>query len=78
MNLRQAVAFAILMGSDPRPYAPNYILEKVQECEMLAVPEALLDFQNLLKFKKWAQLWGLAWNKERDLMRPRFEVLEEG
>lgn len=78
MKLRQAVAFAILMGADLRSYAPDYILEKVQECEMLAVPEVLLDSQNLGKFKEWAQLWGLVWNKERDVMRSRFDVLEEG
>lgn len=77
MNLRQAIAFAIVMGADVTHFDPIYILEKAGACNVLAVPEVILDDDNRAKFKEWADRWGMDWDRERDLKRPMAEVLAE-
>lgn len=78
MNLRQTVAFAILVGGpNVLPLVPDYILEKVEACEGSAVPEAILDDANRDTFRQYAEMWGLDWDIERDLKRPMREVLED-
>lgn len=77
MDLRQAVAFAILMGADMRAISHSYAREKLLACHESPVAEAYLDTPNLIEFQDWARRWGLDWDKERDLSRPIAELREE-
>lgn len=76
MNLRQAVAFAVLMGADPRDRDPRYIREKVATAKALAVPEQMLDMHYLAIFERYRDHWKLDWDAERDLSEPISKVLE--
>lgn len=77
MNLRQGVAFAILMGADIEWISPSYAREKLLACRESPVAEAYLDRDNLAQFQAWAKRWGLDWDKERNLSRPMADVLAE-
>ena len=69
MNIRQAVVFAILMGTDQRILGkhPSYLLEKLKACESFDVPEMLLDSFKKAVFDAYAREFGLGWNTEADL-----------
>ncbi|MBA7685944.1 hypothetical protein ES703_94375 [subsurface metagenome] len=68
MNLRQAVAFAILMSHHGGIYArsPKYILEKVAMCGSLPVPETILDAGGRGEMRDFARRWSLNWDWEKD------------
>lgn len=74
MNLRQAVAFAILMGANMSGISPRYAREKLLVCRESPVAEVYLDGVNLAMFQVWARRWDLDWDKERDLSRPMSEL----
>lgn len=59
MNLKQLIAFAILMENNDGILgkSPDYILEKYEGCQSLAKPEGLLDLQNKAKFQKYMERW---------------------
>lgn len=78
MNLRQAVTMAILVGGPKAlTFEPGYLMDKVQCCEMSAVPETILDESGRDTFDNYAMDWSLDWDIERDLKRPIAEVLAE-
>jgi len=62
-ELRAAVVFAILMENHDGivDKSPGYILEKLASAKSYDEPEALLDNNNLSKFKKWADTWKVIW-----------------
>ena len=74
MNLRQAVAFAILMGANMGGISLDYAKEKLLACRESPVAEVYLDGVSLAQFQAWARRWDLDWDKERDLSRPMAEL----
>ena len=68
MNIRQAVAFAILMqgGGGILDKHPSYLLEKLKSCQGRVVPEGLLDSGNMAKFRAYAEKYDFDWNSKRD------------
>jgi len=59
MNLKQAVAFAILMEQNGGilDKAPIYVLEKLEVLENSNSPEALLDSFNRNIFESYFEKW---------------------
>ena len=59
MNLKQAVAFAILMEQNGGILnkAPIYVLEKLEALENNNSPEALLDSFNRNIFESYFEKW---------------------
>ncbi|MCD6194298.1 MAG: hypothetical protein J7L26_12675 [Candidatus Aminicenantes bacterium] len=59
MNLKQAVAFAILMEQNGGILnkAPIYVLEKLEVLENHNCPEALLDSDNRSIFEAYFEKW---------------------
>ena len=61
MNIKQAVAFSILMQNNNGILykAPWYVMEKLQYCEWEKNPERLLDPTNEKIFNEYMKLWKL-------------------
>ena len=59
MNLKQLVAFAILMENNDGILgkSPDYIIEKYELSKMSPNPRVLLDSQNKAKFKEYMKTW---------------------
>lgn len=59
MNLKQLVAFAILMENNDGILgkSPSYILEKYGASKIMSNPQELLDFENKAKFNKYMKTW---------------------
>ena len=45
---------------------PDYILEKIRDLQRTNVPEQFLDDVNMESFRKYAGIFGIDWNSERD------------
>ena len=71
MTLRQAIVFSILMenGSGILDKSSSYIRKKLQQSISIERPEFFLDKSNLVKFKRWQEIWKEDFTLTDDLIK---------